>query len=725
MIACFLRSSKGNERGFSRLAVGVRTRTTLRSAPLALFLTLAALFATLSLGCSGKIVKLVPLSDRPFAAPMQTDFLGRAQETAKTERLLLDYSLRDGEPSNLETLVRLQRQIDRAPTSDLLRSFAELSYTEGVRQEKKNPSLAAEIYIASALNSYRWLFDPAFASGRNPYSDEFRFVAAHYNRSLERLLRLMEEYRTEEMPPLRPGGEITLTSDDRRWTMRCVRTDGPDNERTNGRTSAGLNTTGTMGAAPRGWRGDEIDHFRFVSDYKLLGLENRCAQEGIGVPVIAFRKAGTVRPEEKYYPPEHTFPMTLFLRPNPKGASPHRGDRSPLDGPEAILEFRDPVVSPTVSVGRVNAPLAYDLTLALAYQFNDPKSYLLGTVGLTDPEDFAKPLPGEGGNGRHLKGLYLIEPYAPEKIPVVMIHGLWSSPLTWLEMVNALESIPEIRENCQFWFYFYPSGIPWWVSADDLRQELRTLRKTLDPRGENAQLQEMVLVGHSMGGLIARLQVAESGDAVWRLVSDRPLDDFPEEQRERLRSWFYFEPDQSIRRVVTIATPFKGSDSANRFTRWLAEKAITLPKQVEWTAALVGKVGKGKNSDENDENANPKSAPQKESLLTIQNSIDSLAPETPFFSLLESLETPSAVAFNNIVGVAETEPFSDKIVGDGVVDYRSAHLDGLESELTVPARHMTVQTDPASIRETARILHEHIYQMKIERLALTSEKSLK
>jgi hypothetical protein len=49
-----------------------------------------------------------------------------------------------------------------------------------------------------------------------------------------------------------------------------------------------------------------------------------------------------------------------------------------------------------------------------------------------------------------------VEPFDSSKMPVVMVHGLWSSPITWMEMYNDLRSDPEVRKNYQFWFYLYP-----------------------------------------------------------------------------------------------------------------------------------------------------------------------------------------------------------------------------------------------------------------------------
>ena len=129
----------------------------------------------------------------------------------------------------------------------------------------------------------------------------------------------------------------------------------------------------------------------------------------------------------------------------------------------------------------------------------------------------------------------MLEPYTPGKIPVLMVHGLWSSPLTWMEMFNDLRSMREIRDNYQFWFYEYPTGQPFWDSAAQLRDDLAKTREVLDPAHAEPALDQMVLVGHSMGGLLSKLQVVDSGDAFWRTVSDEPLEKLklPDETKQR------------------------------------------------------------------------------------------------------------------------------------------------------------------------------------------------
>ena len=112
-----------------------------------------------------------------------------------------------------------------------------------------------------------------------------------------------------------------------------------------------------------------------------------------------------------------------------------------------MLELYDPLVSSDIMLGGRRVPLETDLSTPLAYLLNDPRLEIAATIGLLHPDQSQK-----------TRGLYMLEPYEPGKIPVLMVHGLWSSPLTWMEMFNDLRSNPEIRQNYQFWFYEYPSG---------------------------------------------------------------------------------------------------------------------------------------------------------------------------------------------------------------------------------------------------------------------------
>ena len=186
---------------------------------------------------------------------------------------------------------------------------------------------------------------------------------------------------------------------------------------------------------------------------------------------------------------------------------------------QGLLELYDPLETNDTRVGHLQVPLESDLTTPLAYFLSKVPMESLATVGLFEPEQLLVP---HDGQQTMIKGLYMVQPYEPGKIPVLFIHGLWSSPMTWMEMFNDLRSSPDIRRHYQFWFYLYPTGQPFWLSAAQLRRDLAEMRQVLDPQHREPALDQMVLVGHSMGGLVARLQTLESGQDYWKLASHDP-----------------------------------------------------------------------------------------------------------------------------------------------------------------------------------------------------------
>ncbi len=273
-----------------------------------------------------------------------------------------------------------------------------------------------------------------------------------------------------------------------------------------------------------------------------------------------------------------------------------------------VLELHDPLVSNDVYFASRRVPLQTDLSTPLGFFLDNPqfREQTNATIGLIDPNKTQKN-----------RGIYMLEPFDPNRIPVLMVHGLASSPLTWMPMFNDLRSFQELRRSYQFWFYQYPTGQPFWISATQLRNDLAELRKTLDPHRQAPMLDQMVLVGHSMGGLVSRLQTYQSGDEFWRVLSDRPFDDVRGDPREleTLKNALFFEPNESIRRVITIGTPHRGSEFANDATRWVGRHVIKLPQSITETGNRLVQQNPG--------------LFRETELLTTTTSIDSLAPESP------------------------------------------------------------------------------------------------
>ncbi len=159
-------------------------------------------------------------------------------------------------------------------------------------------------------------------------------------------------------------------------------------------------------------------------------------------------------------------------------------------------------------------------------------------------------------------GLMLIRPYEPGKIPVVMVHGLASSPLAWIPMLNELFRDTKIQERYQFFLYLYPTGVPIPIAAAGLRDSLVNAQRELDPQGLDPAFGKMVLIGHSMGGILSHAMAVSSGNHFWELYSDRPFDEIvgPPKVLDELRRYEFFEPLPFVRRVIFLATPHRGSD---------------------------------------------------------------------------------------------------------------------------------------------------------------------
>jgi pimeloyl-ACP methyl ester carboxylesterase len=613
-------------------------------------------------GCAQRYIKLRKVPRNPLEGPLNLLSRGGPKPTSRTEMLLRRYDLLETQEKNPQVaLASLKQQIIQEPSTDKVYSVAELAYIDAKQQESAGKIREAlDLYGAAVAYSYSYLFEPGFDRFRNPYDPQFRRACDLYNSSLEGALRI-----AIKQGKIKPGKNQTIETASQKFRLD-IEVKGP-------------------------WHPEDLSHLEFVSDYEIIGgLTNLHHTYGLGVPLIAVRgKHDGEDAAEQYYPPGLSFPVTAFLRvaddSHPESNGVHH----------CVLELHDPLHSTHLSVSNRLIPLETDLTTPLAFFLGNPAFQALdiSTAGLRRPGGLTE---------TKIKGMYMVEPYDPNKIPVVMVHGLWSSPTTWMEMFNDLRSFPEIRARYQFWFYLYPTGQPFWVSAAQMRDKLAEVRQKLDPGSQNANLDQMVLVGHSMGGLVSKLQTLESGDDFWHILSDKPISELKasDEDREKLAHVVYFHPNPAVKRVITIGTPHHGSDFANKYTRLLGQSFIVLPEMLtELTNKLVL--------------SNPGFFRNK-AMLTTTTSIDSLAPNDPIFPVMISAQKGSGVKYHNIVGRIRKDDFLSKLAedGDGIVGYKSAHLDDVTSEITVAADHLSVHRHPLSTLEVRRILLEHLQEVQ-------------
>jgi len=621
----------------------------------------AVAVAVLACGCSStEYVRLREVPKNPLSDQLNLTSRSGPKPSERTMQMLRRYDVVEQLKDDPKKIVKkFQDELDREPSIELVYSIAELAYVCGKRSESDDEKAALDYYETSVAYSYIYLFDPRYGPARNPYDPQFRGSCNLYNSALESALRIVKK-----RGQLVPGATHSIESADGTCDVTIV----------------------LRGPA---WHPDDFAAFEFVSDYEVAGLTNQYRTYGLGVPLIAVRKKHADEdPAEKYYPPDLSFPVTAFLRVVP----PREGETASAPR-QVLLELYDPLQSTDIEVAARRVPLESDLSTALAYYLNNPELKLdkLATLGLLRPD-----------LNETQAGLYMLQPYEQGKIPVVMIHGLWSSPLTWMEMFNDLRSDPQLRDHYQYWFYLYPTGQPFWLSAAKFREDMAEMRSRIDPNRLRPELEQMVLVGHSMGGLIARMQTADSGDDYWKIVSDKPIAELKAEPeaRAQIEQVFYFRANPSVKRVITIGTPHHGSDFANDTTRWLSHKLITLPRMMLREQVVKDNPDYFRDAD----------------LLKVKTSVDSLAPDSPILPvLLETADRSPTVRYNNIIGVIPKDSgFFGRVVGggDGIVSAESAHLPHAESEIAVNAHHSSVHRHPQSVLEVRRILLEHLNEVR-------------
>jgi pimeloyl-ACP methyl ester carboxylesterase len=443
------------------------------------------------------------------------------------------------------------------------------------------------------------------------------------------------------------------------------------------------------------WKDDEFGPLQLCNDFEVSGLNNQYHGYGLGVPLIATRNPpaphpargglGEVGPGRTLYTKGVSFPATAFFR--------FEGTLDDLAARRCgRLELYNPLTVQAIEVRGRTVPLETDLTTPLAYSLAQSDLYGIEYRAFVNPEVL---------KGR--TGIYLVEPYQPGKIPVVFVHGLLSSPLTWAPLFNDLRADPVLRQKYQFFFYFYPTSDPYLETAAELRHALQRLRDDLDPRREDKAFDDMVLVGHSMGGLVSRLLTVSGGDDFWHLASPQPLRDLKMdgETRQELQQVFYFEELPLVKRVIFLGTPHHGSSLSPSPLGRLAVKLAGTPKR--WMEVL-NEVAKG----------NPDAL---QTIPPLATSVDLLDPASPALKLLAARPRPAGVHYHSVIGVTQDNTaILERLLagaspcepGDGVVPATSAHLDSAESEVTVPADHNRIHQHPLAVLEVRRVLLEHV-----------------
>jgi pimeloyl-ACP methyl ester carboxylesterase len=504
-------------------------------------------------------------------------------------------------------------------------------------------------YLASAVYAYAFLFPTDPQAAPDPIDPRLNAAAALYDRALTEAFRSADGESVEVAAGTYslPWGQIAIGFDDQqlRWGDRRL-----------------------------------VNLFP-AEDVEVVGFRNRYRQPGIGVPLAAATQPlGPVNPALPFIVGKHVrVPVTLLLRvPDPR-------QQVLVEQLTGQLELRPATVAMTTDIDARSVPLAQEPTVALALALNASQPWkadlgrFFGSILQTD-------VTGASLGAR--------EPHWRGRIPVVLVHGTASNFSVWANLVNDLDPDPVIREHFEFWFFGYDSGQPILYSGMQLRRALTAAVQAFQAVAPDPCLDDMVVIGHSQGGLLTKLTAINSGDQFWRNLSDEPIDEvrMPEESRALLKEAMFIEPLPFVRRVVFIATPQHGSYLAGpNLVRRLGQWLISLPASLARSATGL------LTSDAN----------RKMRLQSLPTSIDNMAPGNPFIVTIAKIPVAPGVTAHSIIGITDSGPLDED--GDGVVKYRSAHIDGVESELIVRSEH-SMQSKADVIAEVQRILHEHLEQ---------------
>jgi len=580
-------------------------------------------------------------------------------DTPEMYRSLTTSVLSTGELSqyseNLLTRLGLRQRFDEMPEAVLaglrgpgagldqeyLIALSELSFFHATKSGKQ------EYFLASAVYAWAFLFGKPGGLDADPLDPRLRLVANLYNVGLAQGLLGSdgESVEIESGKRALPFGSLEIDVDEESLL----------------------------------WSGYRMSRFVAVMEFKVRGLLNRYRQAGIGTPLAAELMAVGEGPEaeaaRKRIPPRHKVSVTALLR------MPDVEDGIASGQVRGRMRIYSSDETDHVEVAGRRVPLELEPSAVLAYQLEG------APIWDTELAAFFSALRPPSP-----ESLLMLHPYRPGKVPVVLVHGTASSPARWADMVNELQNDPRLRNRIDFWLFSYNTSNPILLSASQLRASLRRIVGELDPKDKDPALRQMVIIGHSQGGLLTRLMVTDSEDRFWAAVTNVPFDTIKAspEIKTLIQDSFFFEPLPFVTRVVFIATPHQGSFRASSLVLKVLRKVITAPVHLVSGFKELGA--------ENEALAST-------SLEGLPNAVDNMSPNHRFVRTLSASPIAPGVKAHSIVAVPN-EGLPDG-QNDGMVAYKSAHLDGVASEKIVRSNHST-QSTPGTIQEVRRILYEHL-----------------
>ena len=378
---------------------------------------------------------------------------------------------------------------------------------------------------------------------------------------------------------------------------------------------------------------------------------------GLGAPIAVTGRTESSHFRQQYKLRRIYAPITAIVR---------------FSGRQAHLEFIDPLNTERITLNKHVFPLAADFHASTALLIARERPERLGLSRALNPGAYAD-----------AAMLCRLQPFDPARTPVIFVHGLQETGASWAPMIGSLRDDRWIREHYQFWFFIYPSGYPYPYAAMLFRRDLDGIKRAFPNH------KRIVLIGHSMGGMICRLMITDAGDKIWRDFFFTPPAKTPltAESYRRIKEVFVFSHRPEVSRAIFISTPHRGSALA---TSWIGRFGASLVKTPQSFKSIYAEMKPLLVADST-------AAP----FNRMPNSVDTLEPNDRFVRAVNKLPVTPGVPYHSIMGDRGRGDTPNS--SDGVVPYWSSHLEGAQSELIVNSDH-GAQYNPQAIREVERIL---------------------
>ena len=343
----------------------------------------------------------------------------RTLETLRRFDLEKEYR-RDVKADENRALLHLEKFAQKRPEAELVYALAELSWIDAKRLDHRRKPQAIDRFLDAAAYAHDYLFDPnpVLAEGRGPSDPRFRLACEIYNAGVDRLIRAAQ-IKGQILP--QNGEAIPFKVHGREQSLRILLQNSP-------------------------WSPADVHKILLASDFEVTGINRDLSQYGLGVPLIAVRETRIDKGERA--PPRAILSgrdgLPADRLPGPQfAAGGSQRQRQGRAGVHALAQ--GPRQGSHRSARAPTLALEVDLTTPLAYMWSRTDLDRYRWSGLLRPE-----------RALERANLLLIRPYEPNKIPVVMVHGLISTPLAWIPMLNELLRDPVIQDRYQFLLYMYP-----------------------------------------------------------------------------------------------------------------------------------------------------------------------------------------------------------------------------------------------------------------------------